>query len=424
MANLLWAAHATVLDTALLRARLPRSPKMWPAALREVAGEPVTKRAPQTLLAALAAMVFPREIDLQPFRVLLLLAMDTCTPEELHDLGMEDVEFTDGGVRLRQTKHRAARTRHRRYADAPATVPEREAEYPGEGRWDVPGLLRRLVSVTEPVRCAYPDLVEWLWVAVEPAGTGCARVAGRRAGFVLAGRRFTDWITRDRGEAARDMEITSPHDVRRLRKTAKIARAVVLGGAVADLAGDDHHVEVFRRHYAHGTTTHVLAGRALTGVQQKVFASLTRPVFADDEAVADLAEPEVAAALGLKPGVAEAMRDEQLDMGLVNCRDPFGSPHSPAGQVCHVAPAMCMLCRNAVVFPAHLPRLVLLAEHIEMMRNRLSPQRWQAVWGRQAAALAQLFEECAESMPTARREAEEGRARLDLPLGMRTEYDR
>lgn len=168
----------------------------------------------------------------------------------------------------------------------------------------------------------------------------------------------------------------------------------------------------------------LLAGRALTGVQHKVFASLTRPVFADEETVADLAEPEVAAALGLEPDVAEAMREEQLDMGLVNCRDPFGSPHSPTGQVCHVAPAMCMLCRNAVVFPAHLPRLVLLAEHIEMMRNRLAPQQWQAAWGRQAAALVQLFEERAESMPAARREAQEGRALLDLPLGMRTEYDR
>ncbi|MFJ3779363.1 hypothetical protein ACIPX0_47650 [Streptomyces sp. NPDC090075] len=125
----------------------------------------------------------------------------------------------------------------------------------------------------------------------------------------------------------------------------------------------------------------LLAGRALTGVQHKVFASLTRPVFADEETVADLAEPEVAAALGLEPDVAEAMREEQLDMGPVNCRDPFGSPHSPTGQVCHVAPAMCMLCRNAVVFPAHLPRLVLLAEHIETMRNRLAPQQWQAVWG-------------------------------------------
>ncbi|MFE2493839.1 hypothetical protein ACFXKS_12710 [Streptomyces scopuliridis] len=28
---------------------------------------------------------------------------------------------------------------------------------------------------------------------------------------------------------------------------------------MTDLAGDDHHVEVYRGHYGHGTTAHVLA---------------------------------------------------------------------------------------------------------------------------------------------------------------------
>ncbi|XES01450.1 hypothetical protein HEP87_63915 [Streptomyces sp. S1D4-11] len=120
VANPLWAAHASVLDTALLRARLPHSPKAWPAQLRQIAGEAVTKRAPQTLLAGLAATVFPREIDLQAFRVLLLLAVDACTPEELLDLGTGDVEFTDGEVRPRQTKNRAACTRHRLHTGVPA----------------------------------------------------------------------------------------------------------------------------------------------------------------------------------------------------------------------------------------------------------------------------------------------------------------
>nr|WP_168515793.1 hypothetical protein [Streptomyces sp. S1D4-11]QIZ00821.1 hypothetical protein HEP87_52835 [Streptomyces sp. S1D4-11] len=175
------------MDTALLRARLPHSPKAWPAQLRQIAGEAVTKRAPQTLLAGLAATVFPREIDLQAFRVLLLLAVDACTPEELLDLGTGDVEFTDGEVRPRQTKNRAACTRHRLHTGVPA-IPDGGMTR-GEGRWDVPGLLRRLISVTASVRRAYPGLAEWLWVAVEPAGTGCARVAGRRAGFVLDGRR-------------------------------------------------------------------------------------------------------------------------------------------------------------------------------------------------------------------------------------------
>ncbi|WP_411088071.1 hypothetical protein [Streptomyces sp. 061-3] len=420
--NLVWVVHAGLLDTAVLRAHLPRSPRHWSAQLRQIAGKSV-RRAPQELLAGLAALLFPREVDLQPFRVLLLLAMDECTPEELHDLRLADVEFTDHGVRLRQTKNRAARTRHRLHT-SPAG-PDGPEAFQGKGRWDVPGLMRRLVAVTEPVRRTYPATAEWLWLAVEPNGIGGARVAGRRAGFVLSGRRFTDWISRPRDVQDRGLDVSLPHDVRRLRKTAKITKAVVLGGAVADLAGDDHHVEVFRRHYAHGTTAHVLAGRAVTGAQQKVFASLTRPVFADDAAVEELTDPKVASALGLTAGTAKEMREGQLDMGLVNCRDPYDSPHAPAdGRVCHVAPAMCMLCRNAVVFPEHLPRLVLLADHIEQMRNRLTPPQWQAVWGRQAAALVQLFEECAAWMPEARRQAREGRARLDLPLGMRTEYDR
>ncbi|MCL7369591.1 hypothetical protein M1202_29690 [Streptomyces ardesiacus] len=421
--NLVWAAQGTTLDTAQLRDHLPTSPGRWPAEILQVADEAPVRHAPQALLVGLAAKVFPREKDLQPFRVLLLLAMSECTPEELLDLSLNDIEFTDGGVRLAQTKRRAGRIRRRLHTGPASADDDGAPTFDGEGRWDVPGLLRRLITITDPVRHAYPAVGDWLWAVVEPAGQGRARVGGRRCHFLLDGRRFTDWISHPR-EGVPALRITTPHDVRRLRKTAKISRVVALGGAVADLAGDDHHVEVFRRHYAHGTTAHVLAGRAVTSAQQKVFASLTRPVFADEAAVEDLGDADVAGALGLDAATAQAMEEGQLDMGLVNCRDPYASPHTARGQVCHVAPAMCMLCRNAVVFPSHLPRLVLLAEHIERMRDRLPPPQWQAVWGRQAAALAQLFDECAEWMPDARRAAQEGQTRLDLPLGMRTEYHR
>jgi hypothetical protein len=215
-----------------------------------------------------------------------------------------------------------------------------------------------------------------------------------------------------------------PHDARRLRKTAKTLRVAALGGSVADLAGDDHHVEVFRTHYAHGTTAHVLAGRAVTGAQARVFAVVDRPLFVDAGAQEALGEVPVAAAAGLSQAQAASIREGELDMGLVNCRDPYDSPFTPGPGLCHVAPLMCMLCRNAVVFTAQLPRLVLLAEHIDAMRLRLTPERWQAVWGQQAAALDELFAQCAAEMPAARAAAAAGTARLDLPLGMRTEYDR
>jgi hypothetical protein len=110
-------------------------------------------------------------------------------------------------------------------------------------------------------------------------------------------------------------------------------------------------------------------------------------------------------------------------MGLTNCRDPYDSPHTPAGTLCHVAPAMCMLCRNAVVFTAQLPRLLQLAGHITAQRDVLEPPRWQAVWGRQAAALDELFAACPEETAKARATAGASPP-LDLPLGMRTEYHR
>jgi hypothetical protein len=75
-----------------------------------------------------------------------------------------------------------------------------------------------------------------------------------------------------------------------------------------------------------------------------------------------------------------------------------------------------------VVFTAQLPRLIKLAEHIDSQKAVLDPPRWQAVWGRQAAALAELFTACPTETDDARPAAAD--LRLDLPLGMRTEYHR
>jgi hypothetical protein len=269
------------------------------------------------------------------------------------------------------------------------------------------------------------DHEPWLFLAVESSQWRTSLTADV-ARFSNHGRRFTHWIAAHQdNDGTPALHISRPHDVRRLRKTVKTARVAALGGTVADLAGDDHHVAVFSGHYAHGTTAHVLAGRAINRAQQKVFERLaTRPVFVDAEAERRLDAPEIAEAIGMTADQAAAMRDGQHDMGLTNCRDPYDSPYTPGNRLCHVAPAMCMLCRNAVVFTSQLPRLLLLADHIEHMRTVLEPRRWTAVWGAQAAALAQLFRDCEDQLPAARQAIKTQQLRLDLPLGMRTEYDR
>jgi hypothetical protein len=421
-ANLVWAARHGILTRTALCANLPTQVAHWPRAVRDLMPYDAPNRGVYLLMRQVAGLLYPGELDLHPFQVLLLLQMSNTAPEELRALALEEVEFTDGAVRIIARKARADRVRAESHPAHGAPAAGRYRDFAGDGRWDVPGLLRRMIAATALAREVFaPE--PFLFTAVQLDGRGGLRA--RPAEFYLDGYRFTHWIAgHERADA--DFAISRPHDTRRLRKTAKTAKVVALGGTVSDLAGDDHHVEVFRGHYAHGTTAHVLAGRAINRAQRWVFERAERPVYLPAEAVARLAEPDTALALGLGSAQARALGGGELDMGLVNCRDPYDSPYTPGAKLCHVAPAMCMLCRNAIVFPAQLPRLVLLADHIERMRAVLDPPTWSAVWGRQAAALRELFgqEECRDLIAGAREAAEQDKARLDLPLGMRTEYDR
>jgi integrase len=425
-ANLLWALDRGTLTVERMRRHLPRRLLDWPPGLLGLvpAGMQATC---QSVLLGLCHQLYPSALDLQAFRVLLLLSMTGCTPEELHDLRLEDIEFTDGAVRLTQAKHRAHRVRGIQYRqqlpDADAVPGQAQpSQYPRCGRWDVPGLLRQILDVTSAAR-DLPGAPAWLFITVGPQADDTPPVP-HVPSFSTPRTTFSWWInTRKDGEG---LAISAPHDIRRLRKTMKTAAVAALGGTLADLAGDDHSVEVFRGHYAHGTTAHVLSGKAINRAQDRVFRRLARgPLYLDAAAAGALTGPGQAQAAGLTAEQVMAINEGELDMGLTHCRDPYHSQFTPAGQLCHVAPAMCMLCANAVIFPAQLPRLVMLAEHIEKMRAVLAPPHWAAVWRRQAAALAVLFAEAGEdALRTARQAAGAGQASLDLPLGMRAEYDR
>ncbi|WP_405682322.1 hypothetical protein [Streptomyces sp. NBC_00057] len=371
-------------------------------------------------------MLFPREIDLHPFRVLLLLGMTDCTSEELHALQVPDLEFSAQGVRIVQTKERAERVRADFHlVDAAEDTSDEPGDkvYPGRGAWHVPGLLRRLVEVNALTREVF-NCQPWLFTAVESRRS--VRMDAALAAFQDPGRRFTHWLERHSGVGRPFPKgVSRPHDVRRLRKTARTTRVVALGGTLTDLAGDDRSVRVFQQHYAHGTTAHVLAGAAMNRAQSKVFAKVTgKATLVRPEDEAHLGEPEVAAALGVTPEQGADLRDGELDMGVSNCKDPHNSPHSVPGKLCHVAPAMCMICDNAVVFVSQLPQQLLLFDHIQHMRDVLPPKTWHSVWARQEAALKQVFEECADHIDAARKVIEEQALTLNLPLGMRTEYDR
>ncbi|MFD3937943.1 hypothetical protein ACFWSF_25375 [Streptomyces sp. NPDC058611] len=427
--NLVWAARHRLLTTAQFKEHLPARADRWPEPLKELARGPEGASAGSgyRLMRAVHGLLFPHEVDLHPFRILLLLELTDCTPEELHVVCEGDIAFSSEGVRVVQRKRRAGRVRADFHPKGEVSLDdERPGEwvYPGAGNWDAPGLFRRLHTATALSREAFEQ--PWLFTAVEADKHRAAMLAGL-ALFTRTGRRFTQWIgAHDGSDGTPALDISLPHDVRRLRKTAKTSKVVALGGTMTDLAGDDHHIEVFRGHYAHGTTAHVLAGKAINRAQGQVFKKVTavKPVLITAEAEASLAKSETAQALDLTQEQAGALASGDLDMGLTGCRDPYASPHTAEGKLCHVAPAMCMLCRNAIVFTSQLPRLLMLSDHIDQMRLVLAPERWQAVWGGQAAALAEVFQEVTDQIPAARQEIEDKKLRLDLPLGMRTEYER
>ena len=79
------------------------------------------------------------------------------------------------------------------------------------------------------------------------------------------GSRSSDWLT------AAGVVIDGSPDIRRLRKSTKVEKALAFGGRIADVA-NDHHEEVFRGHYAQGTTLRVMSGQVITTAQDHWFA--------------------------------------------------------------------------------------------------------------------------------------------------------
>ncbi|MEE1823781.1 hypothetical protein PUR61_16510 [Streptomyces sp. BE20] len=225
--NLVWAARHQVLTTPQLTRKLRGGAGTWPAPLQE------TREADGSvgvfgLMRGVSSLLFPRELDLQGFRVLLLLAMLDCTSEELHALHVPDLDFSSEGVRVVQTKNRAERIRADFHVSEPASEDPQDLVFEGRGEWDVPGLLRRLVRATAMTREVFAG-EPWLFTAVEPGENKTTMTAGF-ADFTSLGRRFTNWIAAHSDSEGRPLEISKPHEIRRLRKTAKTTRVVALGG--------------------------------------------------------------------------------------------------------------------------------------------------------------------------------------------------
>jgi hypothetical protein len=399
-----------------IRANLP-SLSQWPAALRECIqrpGQPVLPNHARTrLLEYLVRQLYPCDLDLHPFRVLLVAATGHA-PEEISALTEDDVEFFPGGVRLTMIKRRAGMIRSRAFRDdpePPGPAAGTAHEFAGRPHRQTAVIVRRLTDMTRAARerCDQTGRRHLFTVAVVSHGP---QLRFRRWDSHRAEGRFAAWLD------AAGVRVHGAPDIRRLRKSVKVEKAIAFGGRIAD-AADDHHEETFRGHYAQGTTLRVISGKVITTAQQHWLSQAAGgpSVLADGEDGAPGPVP------GLTSQEIDDLRRGALDMGVTACRDPCSSPYGPAGQLCAVAPLRCLECRNAWILPSHLPQLLLFSDFLARLRLRLPPGQFTALWGQASVNLRAILDERSEEeIALARKMIDAGEIPFHLPLAADVEF--
>lgn len=354
------------------------------------------------VMRRLMSYLYPSDTDLVAFRTLLQLETGAA-PEEWSRVTLGDIEPATEAIHVRLDKARARRSRTVRCALTSA------------GRrsgWRAGDLLRRLQAATEHARDEATEInaadADALFLTAHRTTT--RHLAVRAESF--SRQPFSSLL------ASVSPAITRPYDARRLRKTVKSVRAAVLRSA--DIAaGDDHSVEVFRRHYAQSTTVHVLAGAAVNAAQQQVFTRIQRgPVFVNTPAHAIDRDIDDALTAAADAEVASTPTDRA--MNVAHCASPYESPFSPAGRLCEHRPTMCFACPNAIVFADHLPRLLAYREVLRGHEKEMPPAQFAAVYGQQVANIEQILDEFSpEQREQASRDLDGLTERVHIPLSQR-----
>ncbi|RSO49622.1 hypothetical protein DMH15_02815 [Streptomyces sp. WAC 06725] len=422
----------------------------WPPELKEVFDIAGVRFNPNTgrylLTIALASLLYPRNIDLQSFRVLLIAATGHA-PEEVAYLTEDDVEFVPGGVRLRLVKRRAHKIRYREFKEMGE---ESQVMHPDGAGLSTAEILRTLIKeMGEESQVMHPDgaglsTAEILRTLIEVTAAARRRSTAKKPYLFVRGSVIphTD-NSHQRGELSfRPFEpvgrgggldewvertgvtVAGKMDIRRLRKSAKVEKTIAFRGLVSD-AADDHTEQVFWGHYAHGTTLRTMAGHTITRAQNDwLQRALAGPVVLDEEAAGQLRDPEALDTLGLDAKQAEDIVQGELDMGVSSCRNPYQSPYSPPGEFCAVAPLRCLECTNAFILPSNLPQLLLFAEHVESLAARLDPRVFHQAWGQSRTNLkAVLADVLPADLERARQQITDQGLRLQLPLSSFVEFD-
>lgn len=318
------------------------------------------------LVAAAYRYLYPSMRDLLPYALLLILELGA-PPECITDLRTDDVLLGTSSAQVRLSKERGGRTYRRRL---------RDRGWPSGG-----AVLRSLLRATEASRAILGTKALFVHAAIGNNTGGqlrLYRVTSWRNSYhhFIASHRLTEPETTHRRSGNREWPpLDPPHDLRRLRK-ATVARLAIAEPDRYPVTAD-HTVEVFHGHYTNSTVLRAQAGRTITELQADLMnraRSYEGPT---------IVSPDAEAHLTAGPAPHHPLINGELDMGLASCRDPYGSPFGPAGDLCPVsATGDCWRCPNAVISSRHLPAIVAwLDEVLEYQRRTLAPDRFAARWG-------------------------------------------
>jgi hypothetical protein len=358
------------------------------------------------IAVAVGAFLAPDDEYLLAVRILLHLQTGW-SPEESIGLRRDDVEFGDDSVRVRATKLRAHRVRWHTLA-SPSEQP---------WGWKAGDLLRRSAHAMRHAHALTPD-EPIFWVAGVRGFRGLlGQLDHEYPHYSIRARHFGAPNSLRNLIERHDLSISEPHDMRRLRKTVKSARAALLG-TLDGAAGDDHCIEVFRGHYAQTTTVHTIAAQTILRAQRKVLERATHgPTFVAATA-ADVTEKHTDPELADLAATVAAENSTEQELTIAACRDPYDAPFGQTGSLCHASPTMCLQCRNAVVFHDHLPRLIAYRTALDDIENTTPPTVFSEIYGQQRVNLDTIIAKFpAEQIEAARRQS----VPLHRPLGQRAE---
>lgn len=385
LGNLLWgmrhlpllegAPHTGVRHTVLSDQDVARH-------VRDATGITVAARGLQVAAGRLLA---PSDQHLSALRALIHLQTGW-SPEETKWLTRDEVEFGDSDVRVLATKNRARRQRWYTLASAADGTPG----------WKAGDLFRRAQWAMRHAHALSPGQ-PWFWACGGKYSTVGVTVTPN---FSVRRCTFNGSSSLGGLVRAHEIDISAPYDMRRLRKTVKSARAVLLG-TLNGAAGDDHSVEVFCDHYLHTTTVHTIAARTVIRAQDKVLRrATTGPTLIPSDA-ATIAATTPGSRVGDLAACVADERASERDLTVSACTDPYRPPHGTGHQLCTGGPSMCLRCPNAVVFVDHLPRLVRYHEVLLAQQKSLPPQQFHELYDQQLVNLQDII----NAFPTAHIEA-------------------